>query len=113
MTVVTYDVVRERVARGAALLDERSPGWFRTLVPESIDTRYYDQCVLGSLNPEVGYAGVRNELEVEEDLNDIEGTTVWYGFDVTLDEDGGESYARLTDTWRNLIAERQIKAGLR
>lgn len=119
MTVVSYDVVRERVARGAALLDEKSPGWFRTLVPESVVMHYYDSCVLGLLNPEVGYAGMVDALGLKHDTEtDAEGGLVWHGFDLIDDEcavnpDYRESYARLTDTWRNLIAERQIAAGLR
>ena len=116
MTTLSYEVVRERVARGADLLDERSPGWWRTLVPESIDVKYGNSCVLGSLNPDVGYYTVLAELEISEDDADQEGTATWYGFEVTHAEyvaDKMEAYARVTDTWRNLIAERQIKAGLR
>ncbi len=115
MTVITYDVVRERVARGAALLDEKSPGWWRTLVPESIDVRYGDRCVLGSLNPVLNYYSMLKQLEIEEESDDDgENAAAWYGFNVAGDaEDENESYARLTDTWRNLIAERQIEAGLR
>lgn len=110
MKVLTYDLARERVARGAALLDERSPGWWRTLVPENVDIRYYERCVLGSINPEVGYLALVYELDLDpKDFDQL----VERGFDVYQDEDASESYARVTDTWRNLIAGRQLEAGLR
>lgn len=115
MIVLSYDLVRERVAHGAALLDEKSPGWWRTLVPESIDVRYYERCVLGSINPEAGYLALVYELGLDPvDFDEL----VARGFDVEDEYSSGseshrESYARVTDTWRNLIVTRQIEAGLR
>jgi len=115
---VSYDLLRERAGRGAALLDERSPGWWRTLVPESIHQAFGATCVVGSLNPDVDYYAMLDELEVQDVAADEPGTVVWYGFDL-LDTEyhhtlhGCESFSRLTDVWRNLIAERQLKAGLR
>lgn len=80
-----------------------------------------DQCVVGSLNPDVGYYGTLEELGVLDEGDDTDGTIVWYGFDVADDEfshdlegpAARESYARLTDVWRVLVAGRLIKAGLR
>lgn len=116
MTVLSYETARERAARGAALLDQKSPGWWRTLVPESIEMQYNDRCVLGSINRDVGYLGLVRKLEISHELKNVNGTVVWYGFDITLNEcdDGNSpSFARLTDAWRNLIAARQTEVGLR
>lgn len=116
MKTVSFETARVRAARGAALLDERSPNWWRQLYPEGIVMVYETTCVLGSLNPDVGYMGMLDELGVLDEGEDVEGTIVWYGFDVANDEIGDgnfESYSRLTDAWRNLIAGRQVEAGLR
>lgn len=80
-----------------------------------------DQCVVGRLNPDVDYYDMLEELGVLDEGRDAEGTTVWYGFDVADDEfscdleglAARESYARLTDVWRVLVAGRLIEAGLR
>jgi hypothetical protein len=112
---VSYEVIRKRVARGTALLDERSPGWWRWLPPESIDMAYGNHCVLGSVNPDVGYYGMLDELEISDSGSDEPGTVVWYGFDIACDEytaDSCETYNRLTDTWRGLVGARQSAAGL-
>jgi hypothetical protein len=113
---VSYEIARERAARGAALLDERSPNWWRQLYPEGIVMVYETTCVLGSLNPDVGYQGMLDELNLIDTGVNESNTAVWYGFDVADDEVGDgsfESYSRLTDAWRCLIANRQVKAGLR
>lgn len=80
-----------------------------------------DQCVVGLLNPDVGYYAMLDQLGVIDEGTDEEGTIVWYGFDVADDEfsyalntvESRESYARLTDVWRVLVAERLIRAGMR
>lgn len=121
MKTISYETARERATRGAALLDERSPGWWRHLYPESINMMFGDQCVVGSLNPDVGYYAMLDELGVQDEGTCEEGTIVWYGFDVADDEfshaletpEARESYARLTDVWRVLVAKRLIQAGLR
>jgi len=113
---VSYETARERAARGAALLDDRSPNWWRQLYPESVIMVYETTCVLGSLNPDVGYQGMLDQLNLADNGLDEPDTAVWYGFDVANDEVGDgsfESYSRLTDVWRNLIARRLIEAGLR
>lgn len=77
---------------------------------------YETSCVVGGLNPDVGYTAMLNELDVENRGVYEPGTVVWYGFDVADDEVGDgsfESYRRLTDVWRNLIGRRQVEAGLR
>lgn len=40
---------RERVAKGAALLDERLPGWWNKVDTKNLDTGDLDHCVLGQL----------------------------------------------------------------
>ena len=121
MKTISYETARERAGRGAALLDERSPGWWRHLYPEGINMMFGDQCVVGALNPDVGYYAMLEELGVLDEGECTEGTIVWYGFDVADDEFSAdvenpaarESYARLTDVWRVLVAGRLIEAGLR
>lgn len=81
---------------------------------------YGQLCVLGQLNPWVGYLGMLYELGLDPSDEAGARSASHHGFDLTLEESevgenhlNTENYARLTDAWRNLIASRQIEAGLR
>jgi len=42
-------IAEEKAAKGAALLDERLPGWRSMVAPESLQLRWCSTCVLGQL----------------------------------------------------------------
>lgn len=115
MTTVSTETLKLRANRGVALLDEERPSWFFGIRPESIEMMFSDKCVLGSLEYGLGYLSMMTMLCINDGDKDVENSVVWYGFDIDADEleDSLEPYSRLTDVWRNIIAERQIKAGVR
>lgn len=43
------DTMRERVAQGAKILDEKEPDWFRKIDVATLDFSSYTNCVLGQL----------------------------------------------------------------
>ena len=87
--------VDEQAARGAALLDERLPGWRGMVRAESLQLRWCSTCVLGQLFGD--YERGVHALG----LTDKEARE--YGFYVT---DGRKVtlWARLTDAWRKVLA---------
>ena len=98
--------VAERVARGAALLDEKVPGWERRINLEWLDIASCYFCVLGQVFDD-------DERASTDDLDSpysagiralgIEGGvrgTVWHGFD-------GLHIDALNAAWRRLVADRQ------
>src|SRR5258708_40306755 len=96
--------IAERVARGAALLDEKMPGWAEHIDLDTLNLASSCRCVLGQLHPNLeapddAYLDGLNHLDVS--TTDDSG----YGFD-TSDEDDDE-YERLTTTWRELIEARR------
>jgi len=51
---MTPEIARERVARGAALLDEKIPGWFRSVDVDTLQISSCHLCVLGQLSGSTG-----------------------------------------------------------
>ncbi len=96
--------IAERVARGAALLDEKMPGWAEHIDLDVLSLASSCRCVLGQLHPNLeapddAYLDGLSHLGVS--TTDDSG----YGFD-TSDEDDGV-YERLTAAWRELIESRR------
>jgi len=97
-------ILAERVDEGAALLDEKLPGWAERINLAQLDLASCYQCVLGQLfafeyDAEDGSpygAGVR-----ALDIPDISPS--WYGFD------GADANA-LNAEWRRVITERTARA---
>src|SRR5262245_29088193 len=106
-----------QIARGAALLDARRPGWRENLDVDDLDMGSVTRCVIGQTlgvehRPE-RYVGQRWAAALTE-LSGVltrfsgwltESQRVWaaeHGFDVRFPTyDGG--YARLTDEWRTYL----------
>ena len=84
----------EKAEKGAALLDERLPGWRKMVAPESLQLRWCSTCVLGQLFGD--YERGVNALG----LSDAEARE--YGFYVT---DGRKSslWGHLTEAWRQVL----------
>ena len=97
--------IAERVAKGAALLDERQPGWPRWVNVATLDVDDCWRCPLGQVFGGYG-SGV-----VALNLSDHE--TIVHGFAGTHDEAGDdlpvsdEELAALTAEWARVIAGRQ------
>lgn len=105
-----------RVAEGAALLDEKKPGWERRLDLEILDIRDGQRCITAQLS------GMRNGVHSWADgmkalglTPGDGGTYVSHGFNAESGdayEDEGESYdqddayAALNRLWRELIKGR-------
>lgn len=107
--------VAERVAAGAAFLDEHDPGWWREDARPAIELAILDlesgcQCVLGQLypctgNPYFSYTEARHHLSLT--APDAESL----GFDTITryDDEAGndEEYDALTAEWKRVIVERR------
>lgn len=87
----TMGTMEERVDRGVALLDEKFPSWKRVVSAEVLDMSQPDLCIMGQLFGGYGIGldniGIDN-YEAEQ-----------YGFDVTLNSNGVESYRDLNHEW--------------
>ena len=100
--------VTGRVARGAALLDEKRPGWWRDIDLARLDLRYGCTCIVGQVE----------HLEDEEDYTDAlaalglehEWTEGDYGFDATSVYEFDEQLGDLAAAWRELITLRRESA---
>ena len=95
---------KQRVQKGAALLDERSPGWLDRVNVRNLDLGSCFDCVLGQLGgtykDETRRLGMNHEDSIE------------YGFNVPSLDDLREErlqYEALTDEWRKYIAAARTK----
>lgn len=102
--------VVDRVIRGAALLDERGPASWRTLVdPTTLDLRDPGRCVVGQAyrlgllavdsGVHAAYNGVLHRLGAPRG----EYTHAW-AVEHGLEADGPLDYPRLTLAWRMYLA---------
>lgn len=92
------EAVGARVMRGAALLDEKVPGWRERVNPDTLDMSSDRNCVLGQL-----YDWYALGLQTLGVTTVIEATR--YGFDVAynvVQRDRTQTPA-LTDAWRALL----------
>ena len=86
--------IEQRVARGAAFLDARHPGWAARIDLDWLDLSMCDRCVLGQLFGDFNEAPQHARLEAYR-----------LGFDRPPGMVGME-YTKLTAEWRRLIRER-------
>ena len=99
-----------RVAAGAALLDQRRPGWHQQVDLGRLDLEDWRTDVLGQLYGTFG-VGV-HKLTPGLSEAEVDAWTVAHGFDVD-DTDLGLSagpraaYQTLTDAWRDELGRRQ------
>jgi hypothetical protein len=112
--------ITERVERGAALLDEKRPGWWRDIDLDMLDVRSRCGCVIGQLggltkaaDRGLSYQIVSDRLGVgyydEIPMGfEAEGTRPPYGEMELL----AAEYAALTEAWRVLILARREQAAV-
>jgi hypothetical protein len=130
--------ITERVALGAAFLDEHDEGWWREDVDRAIDLDRLnmecgDVCVLGqrcpleTLTAYVGYTPDPDEPDDADDLEfryhayalrlsgisprePMENWAVAHGLNRPFGGGGGAEYRELTAEWKRLLIERRTAA---
>lgn len=95
--------VAERAERGAALLDERRPGWWQGIDLGRLDIGSTCNCVVGQVYAAGGFGAFTRALYAL-------GVGGWdqdeeHGFDAECSE-----YAELTAAWRDLVLSRRAAA---
>ena len=101
--------VAERVQRGAELLDEKRPGWWREIDLSRLDVSSTCNCVGSQV------AGVPHGFTVAMEALELDGEEAFvaHGFesDTNLsDRLFRAEYAALTAAWRDLITGRRLIA---
>jgi hypothetical protein len=102
----TTTLIEQRVANGAAKLDEVKPDWYSLIDMDHLNMSYADQCILGQAFQ--GDGGYCNTLErmawADHDEGVFDGDTseyaVLHGFDLDEEEWGGTN--RTTNAWNEL-----------
>jgi hypothetical protein len=107
--------VAERVAAGAALLDENVPGWHAMIDVETLVVRNVQECILGQLfrptsyeHYSSGYDRALNILELSEcDCCAKDGeSSPAYGFTIEDGANVDSEFNALQEEWERLIALR-------
>jgi hypothetical protein len=111
VSTTTLPPLPERVARGAALLDQRRPGWAELVDPDRLDMQLEYEDVLGQLYGTFA-----------EGINSLAGHAFWpdpaavafavaHGFELGDDQPGRvgapRHYAELTGCWRAKLTHRR------
>ena len=95
--------LKRRVNRGAQLLDEKSPGWYKDVNLTTLRMERPRYCVLGQLYKSYG-SGMDALFPVFEEYDD----EFHYGFNV--DSRFMLVYNHLTKHWKKAIRERRIES---
>lgn len=97
----TLSTVADRVAAGAAWLDDHQPGWVDRIDAAQLDLEDCKECVLGQLFGDFAVA-VRHQFGNDDEM------VSRLGFEIPVSVMGrgdvSGRYAELTETWRELIA---------
>ena len=114
--------ITERVERGAALLDERRPGWWRDIDMGTLDIRSPCRCILGQMGSLLRDDGSLSRFGTGLDMVKLQVfQSAEFGFDwsgsggayATWDEINrlmDAEDAALTAAWRDLIGSRRAAA---
>jgi hypothetical protein len=100
-------LVAERVAAGAALLDQRRPGWAAQVDPTALDMRcrLRAACVLCQLPGLKALTGLVDELGGPTTQPEAHTWAVAHGLEPEVPDDA--AYAALTIAWRALVVARR------
>ena len=80
-TRADIELMVERVNRGAALLDERKPGWNFKVVPENLDMTDNSLCIVGQSYGSYGqFVGPVFGWEEEEENEEVTMSAIDHGF---------------------------------
>jgi len=100
MTAVAEATIEQRVAAGAAWLDQHEPGWLDRIDAWGLDLASSCRCILGQVYGSF-YAAPDTVLDQAAAL----------GFDVTDTGDNPAEFLRLEGAWWDLIERRRAQAG--
>jgi hypothetical protein len=108
--------IAERVAAGAAFLDEREPGWWERINLDELDLHSACRCVLGQLATDLGYVetgwgNILGRFELRRwrwsyEFDGLPDTDVACGFNAGGNQ-AQEEYAALTAEWKRVIEARR------
>lgn len=107
---ITTEAVRERVARGAAYLDEVDPGWHHRVDPASLELADGQFCVLGQLHGDFRLGLGRAHLINLSSAPRASLSPVTHGFQCVQNVSDAwqeRDYQRLTRAWRAAVRERR------
>lgn len=95
--------IAERVAAGAAWLDEHAPGWIGRIDVDHIRMSDCTRCILGQVYGSYWESPLIAEADPLDDGDDV---AVPLGFQVA-DDEPWEGYDLLAKEWRRLILDRR------
>lgn len=101
---MTVTEARERVAKGAALMDQVRPGWAQEINPATLQMRSLCNCIIGQCYGD--YERIHLVLPDGE-----RGRT--FGFDLSASDGSADpsSWMVLQDAWIEAIADRVVTGG--
>lgn len=92
--------LRKSVARGAAWLDVKHPGWFEKIDVGKLDLEYCTTCVLGQLYKNF------NAIQAYLDATEPELKMNRNGFSLPSKAWSTKNWSALSECWREAIAQR-------
>lgn len=107
---IDVEAVRERVARGARLLDEAVPDWTKRVALDALAMERCDRCVLGQVHGSYD-RGIRTLFFAIETRSGREQAVRDYGFEAKMGLP--TEYADLADAWRAEIRARIAEGSAR
>lgn len=106
--MIDQQEIEARVARGAALLDEKEPGWWEKIRIEELALSSCYRCVIGQLlgNREgsVGFVRGVHKLGISDDYWDFGFAAYCYSGPT---DESAPYWAALTAAWKRLIESRR------
>lgn len=109
---ITPEKVRERVARGAAYLDDIDPEWYRRVDAETLELDDGRHCVLGQLHGEFRLGLGRSHLISLSSAPRASLSPTAYGFkcvEGVPDAWQRRDYALLDEAWMEAVRRRQME----
>lgn len=109
-------MIADRVAAGAAWLDEHHPGWVDRIDLDRLNLADRKACVLGQMFGDFNAAPSELLEAYETDDEVVHGNrSVALGFDLitTFELDRSPGHSLLTELWRDLIIARRAEADAR
>lgn len=117
---MTRETVAQRVARGAALLDEKVPDWWQCVEPGAVTVLGLRRCLVATVTGTGNYQDGLDVLGIPWDGSFVfhpaaERGFEWYTRDSEPDPEHGVTHhqadaARLGDEWAHVITERRQAA---
>jgi hypothetical protein len=102
------ELLQERAAAGAQLLDERMPGWWERIDVKGLRLESCSSCILGQLG---GFEATAYDCGLSSKETCLFGFDMWDLPSCLYPQVlfWGEVWNALTDCWRAEIAERKVR----